>query len=198
VQVTKDIVRDLLPVYLAGDARADTRAAVGEFLELDRELREMVASVNAEPPWPAVEAPPSLEQRSLEHTRSLLGRKNFWLSFALIFTMTPVILRPFWLADLAMLIGVGGWAMFLDTCRRLRATGLEPARRWRPRLLWGATGTLVGYAIGYLIRQETGYHRAVYDVPLATGPLASWIGEKLRQIPSHGEMARPATLFGPR
>ena len=41
-QVTKDMVRDLLPVYLAGEASADTRAVVEAFLAEDRELREIV------------------------------------------------------------------------------------------------------------------------------------------------------------
>ena len=107
-EVTKDVVRDLLPVYLAGDASADTRAVVEAFLAQDAELRQIVEAAGTFS-LPPLEAPASLEMRSLERTRRLLGRKNFWLGFAVIFSLVPLVLKPWWLADAAMLIGLGAW-----------------------------------------------------------------------------------------
>lgn len=199
-QVTKDVVRDLLPVYLAGDASADTRAVVEAFLAKDAELREIVEAAGTYS-LPPLEAPASLEVQSLERTRRLLGRKNFWLGFALVITSVPLILKPWWLADLVMLIGLSGWAPFLLTCRELKATGLEAPRGRIPRLLWALVGFEMGNVVGHLIQQQTGWHRAMPNIllfllPVVTFALALWLGEKFHQIQPHEEINRPMTLFG--
>ena len=195
MQVTRDIVRDLLPVYLAGEASADTRVVVEDYLATDTQMREIVDASRAWSP-PQIEVPATLEERSLEHTRRLLGRKSFWLGFALTFSFVPLLLPLPWLADLVMLIGFGGWAAFLITCRTLSATGLEAPRRLVPRLLWAGVGVMLGSAVGHLVDQQTGWNRAVYDFPAVAFGLALWIGEKLHQIPTPGELSRPTTLFG--
>jgi hypothetical protein len=192
VQVTKNVVRDLLPVYLAGDASAETRAVVESFLAQDGDLRQ-IAEAAGTYSLPALEAPASLEVRSLERTRRLLGRKNFWLGFALIFTFASLILKPFWFADLVMLIGLSGWAPFLMACNKLKATGLEAPRRWLLRLLWAVVGAQIGAAAGYLIEQQM---RGPQHLAWITVVLALWIGQKLHQIPTHDELTRPTTLFG--
>jgi hypothetical protein len=38
MKVTRDVILDLLPLYLAEEASADTKALVGEYLEADPEL----------------------------------------------------------------------------------------------------------------------------------------------------------------
>ncbi len=193
-QVTKDIVRDLLRVYLAGDASADTRTVVETFLAKGAELREIVEAAGHYS-LPALEAPASLEMRSLNRTRRLLGRKNFWLGFALVFSSVPPFLQPWswWLADLVMLIGLIGWVPFLITCRDLSATGLE-ARRSTP--LWSGTGLWIGGVLVQLIQQQTGWHRGTFFLAAMTSVLASWIGVKLRYIQTGEELSRPTTLFG--
>ena len=40
-QITRNIILDLLPLYLAGEASEDTRALVEEYLETDKELAKM-------------------------------------------------------------------------------------------------------------------------------------------------------------
>jgi anti-sigma factor RsiW len=195
MQITKDIVHDLLPVYLAGEASLDTRAVVEAYLAEDPKLREIVAAARTEQ-VPPVEAPAGLEQQSLQRTRRLLGRKTVWLGCALVSSFAPVILRPFWLADITFATSLGLWAAYLTTCKRLAATGLEAPRRAGPRFLWALTGSLLGLAAGYLVRQQTGYHRAVYDFPAVTCGLALRIGEKLHRIPQPGDLDRSISLFG--
>jgi len=41
MEVTRNVILDLLPLYLADEASADTRALVGEYLETDTELAEV-------------------------------------------------------------------------------------------------------------------------------------------------------------
>lgn len=193
MQVTKAIVDDLLPVYLDGEASADTRAAVEEFLAKDAELRRLVETARKQS-LPLLSAPASLEIRALERTRRLLGRKNFWLAFALIFTFASLMLKPLWLADCGVAIGLAGWVPFLMACKRLMATGLQTPRRRTIRLLWALVGWLVGSAVGYLIQQQIG--RRSFLLPCVTFGIALWIGEKLHQIPTPEELNRPTTLFG--
>jgi anti-sigma factor RsiW len=50
-EITRDVVLDLLPLYLAGEVSADTRALVEAYLESDPELAKM-----AKRPW-AIELP---------------------------------------------------------------------------------------------------------------------------------------------
>jgi hypothetical protein len=197
MQVTKDIVHDLLPVYLAGEASSDTRAVVEAFLAEDPKLREVVDAAQLYSPQP-IEAPAGLEQRSLERTRRLLGRKSVWLGFAVIFSSVALMLKPLWLADLVMLLGLGAWTAFLVTCKRLAATGLQPQRRMGSRILWAGIGVLLGAAVGYLIQLNGGWHRAMTDLPAFTFGLALWLGERLHQIPTGGELDRPISLFGDR
>jgi hypothetical protein len=193
-EVTKDMVRDLLPVYLAGEASTDTRAVVEAFLAEDAEMRQIVEAAGAYS-LPPLEAPASLEAQSLQRTRRLLGRKNFWLGFALILSIAPLILKPWWLADLVMLIGLGGWAPFLMACRELSATGLETPRGWAPRSLWYFVSSLVGFTAGYLIQPQPLF-RVPWMMSIATMGLAMWLGEKLHQIQTGEELNRPRTLFG--
>ena len=74
MNVTKDVVLDLLPVYLAGESSADTRALVEEYLKEEPELAERVRKQ-----WTQVlgSAPPSalpldLELRALQRTHGLI------------------------------------------------------------------------------------------------------------------------------
>lgn len=57
--VTRDVVLDLLPIYLAGEASADTQALVAEHLERDADLAKLAQSWRknlATPPPVAVDA----------------------------------------------------------------------------------------------------------------------------------------------
>jgi hypothetical protein len=199
MNVTKDIVRDLLPAYLAGEASADTRAAVEAYLAKDVELRQIVEAAGAYSLAP-LEAPAGLETRSLKQTRRLLGRKNFWMGLALIFCLAAPIVKPLRLADLVMILGLAGWAPFLIVCRKLMATGLEAPRGWRPRILWGAVGTLAGFAVEYHLRQDIPWRQPIhfYFLPAAGLLIATMIGEKLHQIQTGPEANGPyiSSLFG--
>ena len=42
MEVTREVIEDLLPLYLAGEASEDTTALIESYLETDAELAEMV------------------------------------------------------------------------------------------------------------------------------------------------------------
>jgi hypothetical protein len=87
MQVTRDIVIDLLPLYQSGEASTDTRAAIDEFLRRDPSLAQ-VAHQDAGaivPPAAASE----LERRTIERTRATIRRRGRIQAVAILFTLLP-------------------------------------------------------------------------------------------------------------
>jgi anti-sigma factor RsiW len=97
MRVTRDVVMDLLPLYVAGEACADTRALVEEFLagdpELQRQVREgrlddLVSTANESDGgrragMAAGSVPPDVELRALRRTRGLLRWQRLTYAWAL-------------------------------------------------------------------------------------------------------------------
>jgi anti-sigma factor RsiW len=92
MMVTRDVVRDLLPAYLAGDASADTRRIVEAFLASDPTLaREVEAESGEAFALPATPAPAgTAEKDALDATRRLLKQRTSTLVVACIFTVLPL------------------------------------------------------------------------------------------------------------
>jgi predicted anti-sigma-YlaC factor YlaD len=88
MNVTREVILDLLPLYLAGEASPATRALVEEYLKEDPELAQRIRLQWAENFAKAMpsELPPELELRSLRRTRSLLGWQRWLFGFAIAFT----------------------------------------------------------------------------------------------------------------
>jgi anti-sigma factor RsiW len=88
MNVTREVILDLLPVYLSGEASVDTRALIEEFLKQDPELAKKIRSewmekMSAAAPSPL---PPELELRAFRKTKRLLGWQKWLLGFAIFFT----------------------------------------------------------------------------------------------------------------
>ena len=95
MMVTRDVVKDLLPVYLAGEASADTRQVVDEFLAGDPVLAgEVAAARRADFSLPAIPAPAqTAEKRALDATRQRLKHRTSTLTMAIFFTLAPFITK---------------------------------------------------------------------------------------------------------
>ena len=87
MKITRDVVMDLLPLYVAGEACADTRALVDEFLEQDSELRQRVREGGLDALVPTGmlggTVPPDVELRALRRTRGLLRWQRLTYAWAL-------------------------------------------------------------------------------------------------------------------
>ncbi len=87
MRVTRDVVMDLLPLYVAGEVSADTRTLVEEFLDQDPVLRrqadEARADVLASRALPASGLAPDVELRSLRRTRGELRWQRLTYAWAL-------------------------------------------------------------------------------------------------------------------
>lgn len=84
MNITRDVVRDLMPLYLAGEASADSRRIIEEYLRVNPEDFDLDDTVAL----PSVEVSPSVEMLSLDRTRKLFGQRTqalagaFALSYA--------------------------------------------------------------------------------------------------------------------
>jgi len=90
--VTREVVRDLWPVYAAGEASDDTRRLVDEFLAQDSDLARALRA-DAEPVRETerivaetMDLPPNHEARTLDRVKARLRRRSPFRIVALGFT----------------------------------------------------------------------------------------------------------------
>jgi hypothetical protein len=91
MEVTRDVIKDLLPLYISGEVSADTRTLVEAYLRLDSELARAVAAARSLE-LPSTPAPaPTREKATLDETRRLLKQRSDTLVTAIIFTVLPFL-----------------------------------------------------------------------------------------------------------
>lgn len=140
MNITRDIVADLLPAYLSGEASADTKALIEELAARDPAIAGLVASASLErtDAMPtSVALPPNLEHDIVTRTRALLRRRSWTLALALFFTTLPFVFAfdsngiTFWMmrdepgSRLFLLAAAWLWFDYIRQSRRLRATSPE-------------------------------------------------------------------------
>ena len=137
MEITRDVIKDLLPLYVSGEVSVDTKALVEAYLRSDPDLSRAVAAARALE-LPATPAPrPTVEKDALDATRRLLRQRTDTLVLAILFTLLPFTFtfsgdgitfllirdRPVvgsaWLVTAAVL---WGWHVYLR--RRLQVSGL--------------------------------------------------------------------------
>lgn len=94
MKIERDVILDLLPVVLSGEASAATRELVEEYLRQDPELARRVRAQGAESdPKVGPALSPEVELRSLARTRRLLGVQKWLFALAITFTAFALALR---------------------------------------------------------------------------------------------------------
>jgi hypothetical protein len=133
MQVTREIVIDLLPLYESGEASADTRVAVEEFLRQDPSLAQLRHQGDGEE---AAATGAALERRAVERTRGVIRRRAWTLALAVFFTLMPFTfafshghVTFFMFRDqpgsrLFLVSAAWLWVQYALLTRRLRRTGL--------------------------------------------------------------------------
>jgi anti-sigma factor RsiW len=140
MRVSRDVIVDLLPLYLAGEASAATRSLIEQYLSRDEALATQVRSHVAEILGSAagpVDLPPELELRSLSRTRGLLRKQRWLFGTAIglsVLALTSEISRGenhstsfhFLIRDYPMVFGpiavaaIVCWIAYMRAARRLR------------------------------------------------------------------------------
>jgi hypothetical protein len=140
MNITRDIVADLLPAYLSGEASADTKALIDELAARDPAIAALVGSARDERtdgiPVPIV-LPPNLERDIVTRTRAVLRRRSWTLALALFFTALPftfgfdsagitfLMMRDQPGSRLFLLAAAWLWFDYIMQLRRLRANSPE-------------------------------------------------------------------------
>ncbi|HUJ40511.1 MAG TPA: hypothetical protein VLW54_08195 [Candidatus Acidoferrales bacterium] len=144
MNVTRDVVLDLLPAYLSGEASAATRALVEEFARQDAEFARTLQAQTRELAegskalrQPGAALPPDHELRTLVRTRRTAERLRWLMAVALMFTAFPLsfafegnhitflLLRDApSLAMASWVAAAGFWVGFLSAQRKLSGSGL--------------------------------------------------------------------------
>lgn len=95
MNVSRDVIIDLLPLYLAGEASEDTRQLVEQFLAEDPALAKLAEQTkidkwNGEIPVPLQK---EAEMKSFEKTKQLLAQQRVLMGFAIFSTLMIVAVR---------------------------------------------------------------------------------------------------------
>lgn len=142
MNVAREVILDLLPLYLAGEASPATRALVEEFLRQDPELQRRVrAGDRTILPGVGAGPRPETELAALVRTRRMLGRLRWTCALATALTAISLALRidftdgrlttfRFLIQDqplpfgLCMMAAAALWALYFSLRRRAGGTGL--------------------------------------------------------------------------
>jgi len=92
MRITREVIVDLLPLYVLGEASPATRTLVEEYLSQDPELMEQVRRLKSEDPlaFPGVSVPPELAMRSLRRTKTLLAWQRWLFGPGMFFTLVSL------------------------------------------------------------------------------------------------------------
>jgi hypothetical protein len=139
MNVTREVITDLLPLYFSGEASADTVAMVDEFFRQDPDFAHLARRMGdvREKLVRAVPAPEAaMEKNALKKTRDMVQTRNAWLGFAFAYTLVPLLCYKsdgkWWflirekpeVAEIFFLFGLLCWVIYLFYYRKLRKSGL--------------------------------------------------------------------------
>jgi hypothetical protein len=144
MEITRDVIYDLLPLYLACEACPDTRALVEAYLAQNPELALEVKKEKAEDllkikslQGEEMQLPADHEARTLNRTKALLERRKWIFGLAIFFTLAPLsfifeggritwmMLRDAPRSGLIYWLAASGlWVAWMLADRKLRNSGL--------------------------------------------------------------------------
>lgn len=103
MNITKDVVSDLFPLYTANECSADTRVLVEEYLRHHpQDAAELRQILSTPLPGPVPFSKNLDEMKALQKARRLVRRRSWLLAFAIFFSLSPfsflhVAGRTYWL-----------------------------------------------------------------------------------------------------
>ena len=95
MKITRDVILDLLPLYLANEASEDTRTLVEQYLSDDPALTKLVEQSNFQQWDEDIPVPINKEDemKSFEKTKQLLFQQRMLMGFAIFATLMIVAVR---------------------------------------------------------------------------------------------------------
>ncbi len=141
MNVSKEVIKDLLPLYVSGEASDDTAELVRHYVETDPELaamlREMVEAEQMLSRRPMVPNLANAEVRSFQKARLLIRYRSVILGAAIAYSLFPFAFvyangQMHWIVIAGMptvaltsgVIAVALWCMYMYLSRKARKIGL--------------------------------------------------------------------------
>ena len=144
MKITRNVLNDLLPVYLSGEASPDTCALIEESLRSDPDFARLVEAQKKDLTnqddllkGRMVSLAPDRELQTLGRTKAMLERRKWLMALALMFTVFPFSfmasdseLRFLLLHDqprvaaACWILAAVFWGLHLQTRSRLKSSGL--------------------------------------------------------------------------
>lgn len=134
MNIEKDVVLDLVPLYLSGEASPASRRMVEEWAKNDPQVAKLIHQGSVDVSTPEL-PPASVEMKSLTRTKSMLRLRGNLAGLAIFLTLIPFSFGDvgdgfFWLWQSAPNIALGAaalaavaWAAFGIVAYRLRIAG---------------------------------------------------------------------------
>lgn len=91
MEITRNVILDLLPLYQAGEVSSDTRALVEQYLETDQELANVAKRLEASETPKDVPAPVSHDESMSVYRKARLRTLVFAVSLAGIISALLII-----------------------------------------------------------------------------------------------------------
>lgn len=187
MNISSDVIEDLLPLYQEGELSEASRQLVEEYLA---ENPERAASLSAAEAVhvPKIDVPPDIETKSLDRTTRLLEQKNvaglvaFALSYAQMSDQPYVLYKKYpWAAAVLLLASLGLWIRFLLISKKLGGTGLEPSRSTRAHFIWscGAAFASIPFCVAFAYWSGWSFF---HQCPIIFGSLGLMAGKWVGQI----------------
>ena len=103
MNVTRDVIYDLLPGYFSGDLSPDTKALVEEFLRQDPEFSRMMDRFRTvfQEPRAKTPAPPARDTETFERARTYLQKRSELQGYVVAFGIAAAAVTFVLLARLA-------------------------------------------------------------------------------------------------
>jgi len=90
MNVTKDVITDLYPLYIEKECSADTRALVEQYLQCHPQAAEELRRIMNAPLPVVAPLPKDLDEaQSLREARRLVRRRSWLMGFAIFFSVAP-------------------------------------------------------------------------------------------------------------
>ena len=127
MNVTREVITDLLPLYFSGDASADTVTMVDEFFRQDPEFAHLARRMSdvREKLVREVPAPEDdMEKSVLKKTRDMVQARNLWLGFAVAYTLVPLFFYKTEVAHLFFFFASFCWLAYFFYYMKVRRSGL--------------------------------------------------------------------------
>jgi hypothetical protein len=94
MNITQEVVTDLLPIYFSGEASRETKSLVEEYFRDNPEFEQMARSAGTPLETlrsaPPVTAPAEKEKRDMENVRCGLDRRKWLFGLSLFLTLSPL------------------------------------------------------------------------------------------------------------